>query len=300
MSIYAERARYVPVEKGFNIKRPPIEPQAFVAEASTAFASHTPTGFIALDLAATLGTPYPATTPFMLARYARVRKGEVLECTLAASGEMWAVLRGRGRLQRGGDVMEWAEGDMFALPGGVASNWKADDDTVLWVTTDEPTLAFEGVRPETGARAPIAPTHYRASDISRELRTLYGRPMAPETPGRALFMSTDRTEELGTCLPSLTLTLNAVRPGESQRAHRHNAAAIVLALREAKCSSTIGGKTFPWTQFVTLLTPAGAEHDHCNAADVTNEVTDSDIALALIVQDGGLYYYGRTMGFAFA
>ena len=31
MSIYAERARYVPVEKGFNIKRPPIEPLAFVA-----------------------------------------------------------------------------------------------------------------------------------------------------------------------------------------------------------------------------------------------------------------------------
>jgi hypothetical protein len=29
-------------------------------------------------------------------------------------------------------------------------------------------------------------------------------------------------------------------------------------------------------------------------------VCDDDIALALIVQDGGLHYYGRTMGFAFA
>ena len=29
-------------------------------------------------------------------------------------------------------------------------------------------------------------------------------------------------------------------------------------------------------------------------------MTDDDIALALIVQDGGLYYYGRTMGFDFA
>ena len=38
MSIYAERARYVPVEKGFNIKRPPIEPKAFVAEMTRAFA----------------------------------------------------------------------------------------------------------------------------------------------------------------------------------------------------------------------------------------------------------------------
>ena len=74
--------------------------------------------------------------------------------------------------------------------------------------------------------------------------------MTPETPGRAVFMATERTEGLGTCLPSLTLTLNAVRPGEAQRPHRHNAAAIVLSLREARCASTIDGKTFPWTQHV--------------------------------------------------
>jgi gentisate 1,2-dioxygenase len=300
MSIYAERARYVSVEKGFNIKRPPIEPQAFTDEMRRAFDAATPSGLIALDLSKTLATPYPATTPFMLARYVRVRKGEALETKFAASGEMWVVLRGQGRLKRGGDVVAWAENDIFALPGGVTSIWETDDDTVLWVTTDEPSLAFAGVRAELGSRAPIAPTHYRASDIARELRVLYDRPMTPDTPGRALFMATDRTETLGTCLPSMTLTLNAVRPGESQRPHRHNAAAIVLALREAECTSTIAGKTFRWTRFVTLLTPAGAEHDHRNAAEAKGDVRDTDIALALIVQDGGLYYYGRTMGFAFA
>lgn len=300
MSMFAERARYVPVEKGFNIKRPPIEPRAFTAESAQAFDAATPTGLIALDMSETLGTSYPATTPFMLARYVRVRKGEALDTTFGASGEMWAVLRGTGRLRRNGDVLAWTENDMLALPGGVTSTWVADEDAVLWVTTDEPTLAFAGVRPELDARAPIAQTHYRASDIARELRVLYDRPMTPETPGRALFMATDRTEMLGTCLPSMTLTLNAVRPGEAQRPHRHNAAAIVLALREAGCTSTIAGKTFPWTQFVTLLTPAGAEHDHHNTAKVDGAVCDDDIALALIVQDGGLYYYGRTMGFAFA
>ena len=44
MSVYTSRARYVPVEKGFNIKRPPVEPQAFVAEKERAFATDTPTG----------------------------------------------------------------------------------------------------------------------------------------------------------------------------------------------------------------------------------------------------------------
>ena len=52
-------------------------------------------------------------------------------------------------------------------------------------------------------------------------------------------MASERTERLCTCLPAMTLTLNAVRPGEAQRPHRHNAAALVLALREARCASEV-------------------------------------------------------------
>lgn len=300
MSIHAERARYVPVEQGFNIARPALEPQAFVAEAARAFAAGTPTGFIALDLSSVLGTRRPATTPFMLARYARIRRGETLSCALVASGEIWAVLQGSGTLMRAGESLSWQAGDMLALPGGSASTWQADGDAVLWLVTDEPALAFLGVRPEAPEHAPIETTHYRHDAIARELRALYDRPMAPDTPGRALFMASARTERLGTCLPAMTLTLNAVRPGEAQRPHRHNAAALVLALREARCASTIGGRTLPWTEHVTLLTPAGAPHDHRNAPKDGGAVEDRDIALALIVQDGGLHYHGRTMGFSFA
>lgn len=303
MSIQAERARYIPVEQGFNIERPALAPQAFAAEMRRAFADDTPTGFVALDLSPTLGTVYAATTPFMLARYARVRRGERLACAFAASGEIWAVLRGAGTLARDGETLDWRAGDMLALPGGVTSIWHADEDAVLWLVTDEPALAFQGVRAEVAERAPVQATHYRAEDIVRELRVLYDRPMAPDTPGRALFMASERTERLGTCLPAMTLTLNAVRPGEAQRLHRHNAAALVLALREARCASTIGGTTFPWTTHVTLLTPAGVPHDHRNPPTADGSaaaVRDDDIALALIVQDGGLYYYGRTMGFSFA
>jgi gentisate 1,2-dioxygenase len=300
MTIHAERARYIAVEQGFNIKRPAIEPQAFLAEKARAFADDSPTGFVPLDLSRILQTGYAATTPFMLARYARVRRGEWLDGCLAASGEIWAVLRGSGTLARDGETLRWQAGDVIALPGGIASRWAADEDAVLWVATDEPALAFQGVRPAGAADAVLQTTHYRANDIARELRILYERPMAPDTPGRALFMASARTEQLGTCLPAMTLTLNAVRPGESQRPHSHNAAALVLALREAHCTSTIGGTTFPWTEHVTLLTPAGIAHDHRNAPLAGRAVVDDDIALSLIVQDGGLYYYARTMGFSFA
>ena len=56
----------MPVEKGFNIRRPPIEPTSFVAEMTRAFADDAPTGAVPLDLSATLGTFYAATSPFMV------------------------------------------------------------------------------------------------------------------------------------------------------------------------------------------------------------------------------------------
>jgi gentisate 1,2-dioxygenase len=299
MSIQAQRARYIPVEQGFNIARPSLEPQAFEQHKAQAFAADAPSGFIPLDLSSSLGTDYPATTPFMLARYAVVRAGTHLTCTFAASGEIWAVLRGKGRTERGEETVGWRDGDILVLPGGVASRWSADEDAVLWMVSDEPVLAFLGVRPQTIECAAIETTLYRRDDIAQALHALYHRPMTPETAGRALFMASARTERLGTCLPAMTLTLNAVRPGESQRPHRHNAAALVLALREARCASTIGGRTLPWTRHSTLLTPAGVPHDHCNAGQTSTDEREEDIALALIVQDGGLYYYGRTMGFSF-
>lgn len=299
MSIQAQRARYIPVEKGFNIVRPPIEPRSFDQHKARAFAADAPTGVVPLDLSSALGTDYPATTPFMLARYVSVRPGSPLSCAFAASGEIWAVLRGKGQVEREAETVAWRDGDILLLPGGVPSTWTAEEDAVLWMVSDEPALAFLGVRPQAAAHAAVETTLHRRDDIARELQTLYHRPMAPDTAGRALFMASARTERLGTCLPAMTLTLNAVRPGESQRPHRHNAAALVLALREAGCASTIGGLTFPWTQHSTLLTPAGAAHDHRNALRPASDVRDDDIALALIVQDGGLHYYGRTMGFSF-
>ncbi len=40
-------------------------------------------------------------------------------------------LRGRGTLERDGEALVWDEGDMLALPGGVASTWLAEEDAVL-------------------------------------------------------------------------------------------------------------------------------------------------------------------------
>jgi gentisate 1,2-dioxygenase len=89
----------------------------------------------------------------------------------------------------------------------------------------------------------------------------------------------------------LTLSLNTVPPGEHQRAHRHNSAAITLALNGGGCYSMVGGKRCDWSPFATLVTPPTEPHSHHNPTEAR--------AMFLIVQDGGLHYHARTMGFEF-
>src|SRR5881275_3347866 len=68
---YARRARYYSSADGFNIKRPRIPAHVFARERDRALDPATPTGLLPLDLGTALGTDGPATTPLILARYAR-------------------------------------------------------------------------------------------------------------------------------------------------------------------------------------------------------------------------------------
>ena len=227
MSIYAERARYVPVEKGFNIKRPPIEPQAFTAEMSRAFADDAPTGFIAARPRRRRSAPtmprrrrscWRATPAFAKASGSTTPLPPAARCgpSCAARERCGAAARRSSGARRTCSRCRAAS----PRPG------RPSEDAVLWVATDEPTLAFAG----RTARGRGARTD-RGDALSggrHRPRTAYAlRPADGAGHARAAPCSwrRERTEGLGTCLPSMTLTLNAVRPGEAQRPHRHNAAA---------------------------------------------------------------------------
>lgn len=291
---YAARARFLSVEEGFNIARPALEPRSFEEERARAVDPAGPSGFIALDQRDALQTPFAATTPLLLAGFIRIRPGDQVSRRSKASGEIYSVVRGAGFTRWGGETLEWRAGDIFCLPGGVARSHSASaaDDCVLYVVTDEPALAFAHVMPAAPEAAPIAPVHYPAPLIAAQVDALSRRQMGPDTAGRALFLTSDRMLRERTCLPSLTLTLNVVLPGERQRPHKHNAAAIVFVTKQGSVRSRIGGRSFPWTQNAVLITPPNAVHSHENDGRET--------AIALIVQDGGLHYHCRTMGFAYA
>ena len=98
-------------------------------------------------------------------------------------------------------------------------------------------------------------------------------------------------ESSRTTTPPFTIALNSLLPGEAQRGHRHNAVAVTLVLGGEGCYSLVDGVRVDWEPHTVMITPPAAFHSHHNDG--------RELALFLIVQDGGVYYHCRTMGFSY-
>ncbi len=72
------RARFSNTGNAFNVILPPVPDMAFTDEPARAFAKQTPTGLIACDVSDQMQRPFPATSPFVLACYGKVKAGETL------------------------------------------------------------------------------------------------------------------------------------------------------------------------------------------------------------------------------
>jgi gentisate 1,2-dioxygenase len=292
-SAAASRARFFNSGNAFNIKLPPVPDAAFTDEPARALRPDAPTGFVACDISAQLGCAFPATTPFVLARYARIRPGEALAADFVATGSIWYVIQGAGETECYPERFAWSAGDAFLLPGGVQSRHRAGPEgAVLWVVTNEPQLAFEGARAPAPGAAPTDPVHYPAAEIAQQLDRIYDAARDDDTAGLALVLSSEKQEAARNVLPSLTLAMNSLPPGTFQRPHRHNSVAVTLVVQGEGCYSMVDGRRKDWTPWATTITPPTSVHSHHNEGGKR--------ALFLIVQDGGLYYHGRTMGFSFA
>ncbi|SAI24630.1 Gentisate 1%2C2-dioxygenase [Bordetella ansorpii] len=283
------RARYFNSANAFNIHLDPVPARIFADPAAAALAADGATGFYPCDQREQLGSPWPATTPFMLARYARIRAGDTLHADFVASGAIWYVIEGSGSVQSGAETMTWSRGDVLYLPAGAAS-WRACEAraAVLWGVTDEPLLAYHGLR---AARPEDGPVHFKANDIDAEIDRIHRTVPDAGTSGLAVVFSSEAMQERRNLMPALTLSMNTLPPGCAQSPHRHNSAALTLIVASEQCKSRVDGQDCPWSDWATLVTPAGAPHSHHN-----DGARRADF---LIVQDGGLYYEARTMGFEF-
>ncbi|MEO6835544.1 MAG: NAD(P)-binding domain-containing protein, partial [Candidatus Tumulicola sp.] len=168
------RGRFFNTGNAFNIKLPPVPDRIFTDEACTALDPATPTGLISCDISGELACAFPATTPLVLAHYAKIRTGETLTTDFAASGVIAYVIQGSGTTRCAMETIAWDTGDLFVLPGGVtATHQAAEADAVLWIVTNEPQLAFENLRPPAPGHAPTEIVHYRAGEIARQIEMIY-------------------------------------------------------------------------------------------------------------------------------
>ena len=163
--------------------------------------------------------------------------------------------------------------------------------TLSEITGAEVWVKFENLQPPAQGEAPTGVVHYRSDEIDRQIELLYRVGQDQETAGTALIFSSDKQLDSRNVLPTLTLAMNSLPAGGMQRPHRHNSVAVSLVIRGDRCYSKIDGERKDWAPWATTITPPVSVHSHHNDGD--------ELAMFLIVQDGGLYYHARAMGFEF-
>ena len=262
----------------------------FADEPARALAPDAPTGFVACDVSDQLGCPFEATTPLVLARYGRINAGDTLIDEARATGVIHYVILGRGTTEAAGETVVWGPGDVFVVPGGAIKH-KARETAVLWAVSNAPHLAFEHTRPPAPGHEPTGVVHYPADEIRRQIDLLYRVGTTEDIAGIALIFSSESQMAGRNVLPTLTLAMNTLPPGGAQRAHKHNSVAVSLVVQGEGCYSMIDGERKDWAPWATTITPPTSVHSHHNDGQSQ--------AMFLIVQDGGLYYHARAMGFEF-
>jgi gentisate 1,2-dioxygenase len=288
-----ESARiFAPAAGTFSRGLPPVPPKVFLEERALALDPHAPTGLIVMDISDVLGTPYPATTPMMLARYAVVRSGERLSCRLIASGEICYVISGSGRSRKDDDLIEWQAGDAFVLPGGGGETiHEADQHAILYIVTNEPELAYGGLDAPSRERGKVVPARYTGQAIRDELSGVQ-RGSQTQVAAEYVNLTNARMYEMRTMLPTIVAGVNTLEPGTDQRPHKHSATALTLAIESEGMHSMVDGVRYDWAPWAVILTPPTAVHSHHNRG--------SKMMFSFVTQDSGIFHYTRTSGFQFA
>jgi gentisate 1,2-dioxygenase len=264
----------------------------FTEEPRKALSSTSSTGLIPCDVSDVMECPFPATSPLVLAYYGRILGNESLKTDFVASGAVYYVIEGKGVTESGDEIIEWNAGDVFVTPGDTSQIHQAiDEPAVLWIVTNEPQLAFEKLQAPMAGRAPTDVVHYPAEEIDKQIDLIYKVGRGDDIAGSALIFSSSKQEESRNVLPTLTVAMNSLPAGVSQRPHRHNSVAISLVIQGDNCFSMIDGERIDWAPWATTITPPVSVHSHHNEGTAQ--------AKFLIIQDGGIYYHARAMGFEF-
>ena len=147
-------------------------------------------------------------------------------------------------------------------------------DSVLWIVTNEPQLAFERVVPPAPGEGLVEAAHFPAATIAEELIRARTKLAGQLVAGLAVVFATERLEARKNISPSLTLAMNQLEAGGTQTAHSHNSVAVSLAIEGEGCYSMVDGARKDWAPYVTMVTPPTSVHSHHNRGERAGHLVD--------------------------
>lgn len=284
-----DRAVYYPPEVAFDRPVPKIPAAVFRDERARAFAPDAPTGFVALDQSAALGSAWPATTPALLARYIVIRAGDRQQHRLNSSGQVYYVIRGEGEAECAGERFTWGSGDGFCLPGASDIALTSAAGAILMMVSNEPELAYLRATAGEDAAEAIRPTLFRRTEIDRHLASVHGRNAEQLAAGKSVVFVTELMADRRLATPTMLAAINSLEPGGDQRPHRHSSAALTLAIAHDGVFSRFDGVDVPWEPDTMVVTPPYVEHSHHNRGKA--------MMRSFVVQDTGLHTELRSLSF---
>ncbi len=261
-----------------------------------------PSRVVPLDLSSELATPYPATSPALLASFVRINAGDELSLHPNATSQLLYCIRGRGHSRVEGRSIHWSEGDFLTLPATTPATHVAADLSVFYHVVDTPLLDYLGVV----ASAPrFRSTVFTAEAAQAKLAEVASATDADAKSRVSVLLNNERFDQTRTVTHTLWAMFGVLPAGKTQLPHRHQSVAIDLIIDCLPgCYTLLGDSVDPesrqivdpirvdWESGGAFVTPPGKWHSHHN---------DSGRDAHLIpVQDAGLQTYLRALDIRFS
>jgi len=247
------------------------------------------TRIIPMDLSAGLQTPYPATSPNLMASFLRICAKESLTTSTKATSEMFYVIRGSGTTETEWGITAWKTGDLFVVPSTEKAAHNAIEDTAIYWVTDSPVLQYLGVVPSAQKFEPVLFTHEKIQEM---LMAEYNAPDALSRNRIGILFGNPACPLTKTLTHTLWSLYNILPAGATQLPHRHNSVALDYCVAAGENTYTLIGEEVDenghiinpvkamWASGAVFVTPPGWWHSHHNES--------GEDAVVLPIQDAGL------------
>lgn len=252
---------------------------------------------VALDLSKALKTPYPATSPSLLAHFLRIVAGDSISTKPNATSELYYIISGKGYTELNETTIHWKEGDFLTLPAGSVSRHVADEDTTIYYIVDTPLLHYLGA---TATEARFTPTLFTADEAKTKLAEVIKAPDAHRKNRISVLLNNKKFDQTLTITHVLWAMFGIVPAGANQAPHSHKSVALDFVVAAQPGAYTLlGEKVDPvtkkiidpvrvdWEPGKAFVTPPGLWHSHHNESD--------EPAFIIPIQDAGLQTYLRTL-----